>query len=110
MLLFTKDLAGAGQTMFSSTGCCRWRPPPLPLLDPMLKILPNHFIKPDFLSVYEETKSPASHQIAKTKKKVQLEFRTATVKSYYKSNLAYQVGCDFIWINFSIRKENKKVK
>lgn len=58
-LLYTKDLAGAG--------CCR-RPPPLPRLDPLLKSFLNHFKKPDFFSVYEETESPAYHQNKKINK------------------------------------------
>ncbi|KAL4364601.1 hypothetical protein AHAS_Ahas07G0022400 [Arachis hypogaea] len=48
-----KQGGGARQAMFSSSGSCRRRPP-LPLLDPPLKSLLNHFMKLGLLSEREE--------------------------------------------------------
>lgn len=63
---FTKDLTGARNTILSSP--INWGGfPPLtePRLDPPLRSLFSHFMKPDFLSACGETKSPVSEKFHK---------------------------------------------
>lgn len=112
--LLTTDLTGARQTMFSSPMNCGLRlpppPPPPTLLDPPLKSLVSHFIKRDFLSVYEETKSPAypqiiSKPIQKNKKK---QFFFNKVEKF--KPIFFTIEINKTNSNYSIKRKREKRK